>query len=216
MLMVPSEDTIRRYLKLLVTGAIAMIVVIVLGIVLSTVQKSWASLEKQVRSGLVPSYTEGDWAIRPLGDATVEAPFHFGPGPDYLAMMTPEDRSVMEFSETYQSQGPTNSFGVQVLRRGMKAHIAPDLDKSLRGPLLKMAQALKDPNPQFAFQPAIISGRRALIASYHKGAQPDGKPKHVLAASVVEGTLIWQITIIYDDEATTPDAERILKSFKIR
>jgi len=207
----------KRYLWLLATGAGAVIVVIVLGVVLSIMHQSWLWLTNQMWGGPAPRYTQTDWTLRPLGDVTVETPFEFGPGPDLMLQVPAETRQTLQSLESFRSQGTSDSFGALVSRGVYKTNTTPDLDGAVRGALQNVATAVDDKNPSFNLKSTTISGRQARTASYHrKPTDQADQETHVLAAFVADENRLWQLIVVYTDEASTVDAERILNSFKIR
>src|SRR5262245_33664056 len=172
-----------------------------------------ALLSRFAGPSAAPHFTQNAWARRQMQELSLEAPFDFGPGPDVTAKIPPQVRQAIEYLETYQSRGPTNTFVVMISRLAYQAEIETDLDGAVHGAMTQSAAALGDRNPQYPSSSNSISGLEARRASYN--GQVSGGTMHVGGALAGRGPKCWQVQVIYTHVRSGPDATRLLNSSAI-
>jgi hypothetical protein len=169
---------------------------------------------QHLRVSSAPKFAATDWASREVGELSLESPYPFMDGPDVESRIPEAARSMIVSMKVHQSQGSPASFLVMSSRVEYRDLPHANLDGAVNGAIQEAGKSLGDADPQFTAIPITIDGLPGRRATYHS---PDtNRPLHIEAVFTAHSNRLWQTQVIYVDPASSPDADRILNSLKIR
>lgn len=161
-----------------------------------------------------PHFAGTAWTHHTIQDISLDAPFDFEAGLDVTAKLPQQARDAIDYFETYLNRNAPSSFAVMVSRIAYKPHIKASLDGAMKGGMSQAVAAAGDSNPQYSSRTTSISGIEARTASYQR--KVSGRTMHIDAVFACRGQKLWQVQIIYLNDASAADASRILRSITIR
>jgi len=160
-----------------------------------------------------PTFAPSDWQERHFGSIAFEAPIALNSDPRVMASLPRELRAAITRFDVYSGETTDKSFGVAVshvqYRSGIKASVDGAVEESVRRGAADAGAA----KPDYTSTPTKVSGLEARSVSC--AVQTSRYTIHMRALYVVQGAQMWQLQVMYRNEESAPDADRVLDSVQI-